>query len=211
LDCFFVIAKDLIEQIGFEAKKSEFVDLKSGVSARLSISAYENLISTSRRRLIINGEKSTSVRLADFLGTISSINGKIELVYEGELEGADQISFILINNSILKTFNDTFPEIKKLKKEEESTPYDEILLWFNKNDVFIGDDFTDKEYRNTLESIEPLNKLIEKYCLNINLDDIPFYKEIILWGLSANKKLTKNRSLEGIEFKDSLGSFLNNI
>ena len=80
------IAKDLVEQIGFEAKKSEFVDLKSGVSARLSISAYENLISTARRRLIINGEKSTSVRLTDFLGTISSINGKIELVYEGELE-----------------------------------------------------------------------------------------------------------------------------
>ena len=205
------IAKDLIEQIGFEAKKSEFVDLKSGVSARLSISAYENLISTAKRRLIINGEKSTSVRLTDFLGTISSINGKIELVYEGELEGADQISFTLINNSILKIFNDIFPEIKKLKKEEESTPYDEILLWFNKNDVFIGDDFTDKEYKDTLESIEPLNKLIEKYCSKINLADYFFHKEIILWGLSANKQLSKNRSLEGIEFKDSLGSFLNNI
>ena len=205
------IAKDLIEQIGFEAKKSEFVDLKSGVSARLSISAYENLISTARRRLIINGEKSTSVRLTDFLGTISSINGKIELVYEGELEGADQISFTLINNSILKIFNDIFPEIKKLKKEEESTPYDEILLWFNKNDVFIGDDFTDKEYKDTLESIEPLDKLIEKYCSKINLADYFFHKEIILWGLSANKQLSKNRSLEGIEFKDSLGSFLNNI
>ena len=205
------IAKDLVEQIGFEAKKSEFVDLKSGVSARLSISAYENLISTARRRLIINGEKSTSVRLTDFLGTISSINGKIELVYEGELEGADQISFTLINNSILKTFNDVFPEIKKLKKEDESTPYDEILLWFSKNDIFLGDDFTDKEYKDTLESIEPLNKLIEKYCSHIDLDDFSFYKEIILWGLSANKKLSKNRSLEGIEFKDSLGSFLNNI
>ena len=205
------IAKDLIEQIGFEAKKSEFVDLKSGVSARLSISAYENLISTAKRRLIINGEKSTSVRLTDFLGTISSINGKIELVYEGELEGADQISFTLINNSILKTFNDIFPEIKKLKKEEESTPYDEILLWFNKNDVFIGDDFTDKEYKDTLESIVPLSKLIEKYCSKINLADYFFHKEIILWGLSASKQLSKNRSLEGIEFKDSLGSFLNNI
>ena len=205
------IAKDLIEQIGFEAKKSEFVDLKSGVSARLSISAYENLISTARRRFVINGEKSTSVRLNDFLGTISSINGKIELVYEGELEGADQISFTLINNSILKTFNDIFPEIKKLKKEEESTPYDEILLWFNKNDVFIGDDFTDKEYKDTLESIEPLNKLIEKYCSNIDSEDYFFHKEIILWGLSASKQLSKNRSLEGIEFKDSLGSFLNNI
>ena len=81
----------------------------------------------------------------------------------------------------------------------------------NKNVLFIGDDFTDKEYKDTLESIEPLNKLIEKYCSNVNLDDYFFHKEIILWGLSANKQLSKNRSLEGIEFKDSLGSSLNNI
>ncbi len=44
------IAKDLIEQIAFEARKSEYVDSKSGVSARLTISAYENLDSSSRKK-----------------------------------------------------------------------------------------------------------------------------------------------------------------
>ncbi len=91
------IAKDLVEQINLESRKSEYVDQKSGVSARMSITAYENLISTAQRRALINKEKTTTVRLTDFLGIIPSINGKIELVYEGEQEGADQISFLLIN------------------------------------------------------------------------------------------------------------------
>src|SRR5690349_7113481 len=44
------IAKDLIEQIAFEARKSEYVDAKSGVSARLTISALEALIASAERR-----------------------------------------------------------------------------------------------------------------------------------------------------------------
>ncbi len=78
------IAKDLVEQINLESRKSEYVDQKSGVSARMSITAYENLISTAQRRALINKEKTTTVRLTDFLGIIPSINGKIELVYSSE-------------------------------------------------------------------------------------------------------------------------------
>ena len=101
------IAKDLVEQINLESRKSEYVDQKSGVSARMSITAYENLISTAQRRALINKEKTTTVRLTDFLGIIPSINGKIELVYEGEQEGADQISFLLINEGIKTIFNES--------------------------------------------------------------------------------------------------------
>jgi magnesium chelatase subunit I len=81
------LVKDLVEQIAFEARNSEYIDKKSGVSARLTISAFENLISNAERRMIINGEKNTFVRISDFLGVIPAITGKIELVYEGELEG----------------------------------------------------------------------------------------------------------------------------
>src|SRR5215204_462386 len=77
------LAKDLIEQIAFEARKSEYVDSKSGVSARLTISAYENLIAAAERRSIINNEKSASIRISDFVGVIPAITGKVELVYEG--------------------------------------------------------------------------------------------------------------------------------
>ena len=207
------LAYDLVEEINFAARKSEYVDFKSGVSARMSITAFENLVSTAKRRVLINGEDKTSVRLSDFTGIIPSINGKIELVYEGEEQGSDQISFNLISEGVKTIFLSFFPEISKLEKPNEVTPYDEILSWFvdNGGELFIGDEFTNKEYNNVIDEIKPLNKLIDKYCKAIKNEDINFVKEILLWGLSSFKKLSKNRMLDGIEFKDSLGSYLKNL
>ena len=207
------LAYDLVEEINFAARKSEYVDYKSGVSARMSITAFENLVSTAKRRILINGEDKTSVRLSDFTGIIPSINGKIELVYEGEEQGTDQISFNLISEGVKTIFLNFFPEISKLEKPNEVTPYDEILSWFvdNGGELFIGDEFTNKEYNNVIDEIKPLNKLIDKYCKAIKNEDINFVKEILLWGLSSFKKLSKNRMLDGIEFKDSLGSYLKNL
>ncbi|MUH38121.1 magnesium chelatase, partial [Zobellia amurskyensis] len=78
------LAKDLLEQIIFEARDSEYVDAKSGVSARTSITAFENLLSTAERRALVTDAEKTMVRLSDFMGVIPAITGKIELVYEGE-------------------------------------------------------------------------------------------------------------------------------
>src|SRR5690606_3095656 len=80
------LLENLIEQVAFEARNSEYIDHKSCVSARLTISAFENLISTAERRLIINNESKTHLRVSDIYGIIPSITGKIELVYEGEQE-----------------------------------------------------------------------------------------------------------------------------
>lgn len=81
------LSKDLVEQISFEARKSEYVDSKSGVSARMSITAYENLLSTAEHRCITLNSSKTSIRFVDVLGMIPAITGKVELVYEGEQEG----------------------------------------------------------------------------------------------------------------------------
>ena len=70
------LTQDLIEQIAFEARESEYVDEKSGVSARLTISAYENLVSTAERRALLNNEKQTFVRVSDFVGSYSSHYGQ---------------------------------------------------------------------------------------------------------------------------------------
>ena len=207
------VAKDLVEQINFIARSSEYVDAKSGISTRMSITAYENLVSTAKRRMLVNGETNTVIRLTDFTGVVPSINGKVELVYEGEQEGADQVSYSLIEEAIKSVFNLLFPPIKSLEKPNEETPYDDVIQWFTKKgkEVFIGDDFTDREYRNELDQVDGLSAIISKNCKNINVEEIYFYKEILIWGLSCFKKLTKTRSLEGIEFKDSIGSYLNNL
>jgi len=113
------LAKDLLEQVVFEARESEYIDAKSGVSARLSISAFENLLSTAERRAILSGDDETMIRLSDFDGIIPAITGKVELVYEGEQEGAHVVADNLIKKAIKSIFPTYFPEIKKLEKQSE--------------------------------------------------------------------------------------------
>jgi len=160
------IAKDIIEQISFEARESVYVDSKSGVSARLSISAFENLISSARRRMLINGESNTVLRMTDFNAVISAINGKIELVYEGEQEGATEISRLLILESVKTFFVNYFPKIKKLNKSEELDPYNELLHWFKNKELFIDENLDNKSYNDTFKTIKVLKKFVKNYIPN---------------------------------------------
>ena len=206
------LAKDLLEQIGFEARKSGYVDAKSGVSARMSITAYENLMSTAERRLLQSGDTNTSIRMGDFMGVIPAINGKVELVYEGEQEGADQISFHLINEAIKTLFPDYFTKIEKLEKAEEKGPYDTLLGWFfGSAELFISDDLKDKEYRELLEELTGASSIVEKHLGKLDAADHYFMIEFLIWGLEAHKKLNKYRTFEGFQFKDALGSFISGL
>ncbi|MET6990547.1 magnesium chelatase [Sediminicola arcticus] len=206
------MAKDLLEQISFEARESEYVDAKSGVSARMSITAFENLLSTAERRALKNGEDNTSIRLNDFMGIIPSITGKIELVYEGEQEGAGGVASILVEDAIKTLFPMYFPKIDKLERKEAAGPYDELISWFFDGEGFeILDDATDKEYKKELDSVPPLNQLIKEYQPDALKEDSYFLKELLLWGLVAHKKLSKHRFTEGYQFKDLYGSFINGL
>ncbi|QWX85323.1 magnesium chelatase [Cellulophaga sp. HaHaR_3_176] len=206
------LAKDLLEQISFEARDSEYVDAKSGVSARTSITAFENLLSTAERRALLSGADTTMVRLSDFLGIIPSITGKIELVYEGEQEGADGVAAILIDDAVKSLFPVYFPEINKLEKKGEETPYDELLHWFFQGEGFeLLDDYTDEEYKRALDDIPALTQLIKEHQPDYSKEDIYFLKEILLWGLVAYKKLNKHRFDDGYQFKDLYSSLLNDI
>ena len=206
------LAKDLLEQIGFEARKSEYVDAKSGVSTRMSITAYENLISTAERRLLITHDTKTAVRMSDFLGVITAINGKIELVYEGEQEGASEVAYHLISSAIKTLFPLYFPKIEKLEKPNVEGPYDELLSWFFKeNELFIEDDTDEKNHRKSLDVIPAIKKIMKKFQTEVDQKDYYFMVEFLLWGLEAQQKLNKLRTFEGIQFKDSLGSFINRL
>ncbi len=206
------LAKDLLEQVSFEARKSEYVDAKSGVSARTSITAFENLLSTAERRALMSGADTTVVRVSDFLGVIPSITGKIELVYEGEQEGADSVAAILIDDAVKTLFSDYFPKINKLERKDEETPYDELLHWFFQGEGFeLLDDFTDDEYKRALDTIPQLNRLVREQQPDFPKEDVYFLKELLLWGLVANKKLSKHRFNEGYQFKDLYGSFVRGL
>ena len=206
------LARELLEQISFEARKSEYVDVKSGVSARTSITGYENLMSTAERRILISGESDTSVRLSDFMGVIPSITGKIELVYEGEQEGADTVAINLLENAIKTMFPRYFPEIRKLEHKEAVTPYDDVISWFFEGDGFeLMDDLNDDEYKEELDSIRVLNQLLKEYQPDLKPEDSYFMKEFVLWGLVVHQKLSKHRFKKGIQFKDLYGSYISKL
>ena len=207
------LAKDLLEQIVFEARDSEYIDAKSGVSARLSISAYENLLSTAERRAILSGDTETMIRLHDFDGIIPAITGKVELVYEGEQEGAQVVAENLIKNAIKTLFPTYFPEIKKLEKQGEESPYDAIVSWFfNADEDFeLLDDYAEETYKKELDKIKPLDDFLKEYQPNMNTSDKYFVKEFVLWALVEFKKLSKYRFAEGTQFKDPYGNFINGL
>ena len=205
------VARDIIEQISFEARESDLVDRKSGVSARMSITSLQNLVSSAERRMIINKEGKTSIRMSDFSSVISSINGKVELVYEGEEEGAEQVSYNLISSAVKSIFNKYFPKIEKLTKPDEITPYDSLLNWFSNKQLVINDNLNNKDYENLLNEVIDAKKLIKKYIPELNDDDELFFVEFILWGLESYNKLSILRTNNGIEYKDPFNNFINKI
>jgi magnesium chelatase subunit I len=200
------LAYDLLEQIIFEARQSEYIDHKSGVSARMSISMLESLVSTAERRSLINNETHTSVRLADFMGIIPAITGKVELVYEGEQEGAAFVAEQLIGQAIKTFLPGLFPKIEKLSKKIEDTPYTALMeAIFEGGGLVLYDECTEKEYQQTLDSLKPLNELVQKYQSSLEPSDKYFVMEFLLWALAEHHKLGKDRLTNGFEFKDLIG------
>ncbi|MCK8522921.1 sigma 54-interacting transcriptional regulator [Aquimarina sp. D1M17] len=206
------MAKDLLEQLSFQARESEYIDHKSGVSARMSITAFENLLSTAEHRALRSGDKETLLRLSDFIGVIPSITGKVELVYEGEQEGAASVAQTLITDAIKTLFPEYFPKIERLEKEDYKSPYQELVNWFFEESAFeLLDDVSEKEYKAKLDGIPPLNELIKEYQSDLNENDQYFMKEFLLWGLVEFKKLSKYRLSEGFRFKDLYGSYISDL
>lgn len=213
------LVKRLIEQVAFEARGSEFVDKKSGVSARLTISAFENAVSAAERRAIINNEKQTQVWISDLIGIIPSITGKIELVYEGEQEGPYQVAMNLLDKSIRSQFVQYFPNPETLKRraarkgdkpEVVDNPYRSIISWFDKGNhinLFFG--ISDVEKINQLYKIEGLHALVKKHFSHANERESALLMEFVLHGLSSYSLISKKILETSVEFKDLMGSMLN--
>jgi magnesium chelatase subunit I len=209
------LMKRLIEQISFEARISEFVDKKSGVSARLSISAFENAMSAAERRAIVNKEKETQVWVNDLVGIIPSITGKIELVYEGEQEGPFQVAMNLVEKAIRSQFINYFPnpEVLKKKRNQQSpdeNPYRSVQAWFDKgNALNLFFNVKDQDKIQQLYRVDGLHALVKMYFKHANEKELALLMEFVLHGLSSFSMISKKIVDNKIEFKDLMGSMLN--
>lgn len=204
------LVKDLIEQIAFEARNSEYIDKKSGVSARLTISAFENLVSNAERRMIINGESSTFVRITDFLGVIPAITGKIELVYEGEQEGPAKVANMMIGKAIKTLMLQFFPDPEKVKKSKAPNPYSEIINWFSdSNTIMLNDDLPLAEYKKSLNAVAGLKDLVKKFHPKLSENQQLLLMEFVLHGLAEFSQLNKGFLDNGFAFSDMFNSLFN--
>jgi magnesium chelatase subunit I len=214
------LVKRLVEQVAFEARSNEYVDKKSGVSARLTIAAFENAVSSAERRAIMHNEKSTQVWISDLTGIIPSITGKIELVYEGEQEGPYEVALNLLNKSIRNQFIQYFPNpelTKKRKTNKKSAeepavenPYKLITAWFdggNQLDLLL--DMKDADKIASLYKVDGLYGVVKKHYPHANEQEAALLMEFVLHGLAAFSMINKKMIDGKIEFKDLMGSIMN--
>jgi len=218
------LIKRLIEQVSFEARTNEFVDKKSGVSARLTIAAYEAAVSSAERRAIIHNQANTQVWISDLSGIIPAITGKIELVYEGEQEGPYEVALNLLNKSIRTVFVTYFPnpdDVKKRKAPKKSAanapeqkqlenPYASIAKWFdsgNHLDLFL--DMKDEDKIIELYKVDGLFGIVKKHFPLAGEKQSALLMEFVLHGLSSYSIISKKMIDGKIEFNDMMGSMIN--
>lgn len=199
------LAKDLVEQIAFEARKSEFVDAKSGVSARLTISAYENLLAAAERRALLNNEKNISIRVSDFVGVVPSVTGKVELVYEGQQEGPGIVAQNLVGKAIRTQFLNYFPDPDKFRKQKEKSPYKKITNWFGDgNTIDLLNELTQADYEKIVKSVPGLADLVNDFHKSADGGFKLFLMEFALHGLAEFSLIGKHTLTSGMQFKDLL-------
>jgi len=202
--------KQILELVSFKARDSDYIDEKSGVSARLSISARENLVSAAERRMYVNGDSNTVVRLTDFWGVVPAITGKVELVYEGEQMGVYEVAIDLIDKAIKDLFLERFPDPNRTVKMDDKDPYGVIKAFFaGGNVVDLLNDDSEEIYKAKLDDIQGLDKLIKKYASDTNLPY--FYKELILHGLAAAEMIGKNVLDKQFSFSDPLAGMFGDL
>ncbi len=197
---------EILERMVMKARQSEFVDGKSGVSARVAISGYENLVSAVERRMLINGESRGVSRIADFQGVLPSLTGKIELVYEGEQEGPVNVAWKLMNEAIKDVFLEIFPNPDTRKRDKDV--YGVIKAYFSGgNHIQLVNDVSNDLFQKNLNEVAGLQKLVASQI--DNTEETQVYMELMLHGLAEMQVIGKSQGANQIDFSDPLSRLLN--
>jgi magnesium chelatase subunit I len=210
--------REIVEYIAKEARESELIDQKSGVSARLPISCIELMISNAERRANKYGEKKHILRIADLQAVIPAITGKIELVYEGEQEGVSNVAKILIGKAVKKVFDKYFPlpDAKRTKREAlQDTELEKVLNWFADNNLASVDAMgNNKSYIASLSQLQAVESFVKKYFPADELEDdlvLAVAKEFVLEALYQSSYLSKFESNDQITYKDLVETIFNSL
>jgi len=177
--------REVIEEVAFQAREDKRIDRRSGVSQRLPIACLENVVSNAEQRAARNREAVVAARIADVYAAIPSMTGKIELEYEGELRGADNIARELIRAAVGKVFS-------KYLGEANLQP---VVQWFEMGgELKFPESAAATETLTQLKRIQGLVDQIER--LGVGGKDDPAVKasaaEFILEGLWAHKRISRN-------------------
>jgi len=207
--------RELVEEIAVQARKSEYVDQGSGVSARMTIALLENVISNAERRGLRTGEKLVEPRLADLQAAISAISGKVELVFEGEQEGPVNVARHLIGKGVKGLFSRRLPDAYRSKGKDPTanSVYRSILEWFSSGKtVEVSDDTPAPEFYQALRAVEGLEALARKHLSATTPDELGPAMEFVLEGLHQNSALSRERvDAAQVSYRDMLKSMLSGM
>ncbi len=205
------IYREIIEQTAFEARDSEYIDQKSGVSTRMTITAMEQVFSSAERRAVVNNETRAQIRIADIFHMVPALTGKLELVYEGEQEGAISVAKHIIGKAINKSFKKVFPDPQS-KAESVKEMYKPITDWFAKgNEVNLPDVLSSKEYKKALDKVDGLKKLVTKHFDKGNEEELYSWMDLVLEAMHQNSLLSKQDLDDEALYTDMLGSMFSSI
>jgi magnesium chelatase subunit I len=178
--------QEVIEHTAFVAREDKRVDKRSGVSQRLPISAMENVISNAERRAIRSGEKLVVPRVGDIYAAMPSITGKLELEYEGELKGADNVARDIIRAAVARTYDRYF---------HGNNNMNQVVQWFDLGgEIQLRDSASAHDMLHKLRGIQGLLDKLSALGLSGKepSEVLVSAAEFILEGLYAHKRIGRS-------------------
>src|SRR5881396_718378 len=179
---------ELVERVAFEAREDKRVDKRSGVSQRLPIAVLENVVSNAERRAIVTKEKAVVPRVSDVYAALPALTGKLELEYEGELQGPETIAKKLIRRAAGKTF----------EARVGGANVDDIVHWFDEGGALkISVDERSEACLKGFSVVPGLFTVVDHAGLAAKKDPATMVAacELILEGLVAEKRISRSEEL----------------
>jgi len=175
--------KEILAELSQLARKSSDISQRSGVSVRVTISNYENLVSSALKRALRTGETSVVPRISDLPAVLASTAGKIELETVGDLT-EERVVDRLVQRSVLNVFNRTF----------SLAEFDSLLAAFQRGaTMHVSPALASQEYVKQALQIPGMKGAVAKIGATGNPAAVAAAVEFVLEGLHLNRKLNKER------------------